>query len=77
MGAYLIPAYLGLFSGAAKTGVKAHALIFDRVPEGWRREGCVSCHAIELGYVFGDWDNSSGFWQAHHEYRRSSPEPNL
>jgi para-nitrobenzyl esterase len=63
MGAYLIPAYLGLFSGASKTGVKSYALIFDRVPEGWRREGCVSFHAMELGYVFGDWDNSSGFWQ--------------
>jgi para-nitrobenzyl esterase len=63
LGAYLIPAYLGLFSGAAKTGVRAHALIFDRVPAGWRQEGCISCHAIELGYVFGDWDNSSGFWQ--------------
>jgi para-nitrobenzyl esterase len=62
MGAYLIPAYLGLFSGAAKTGVNAHALIFDRVPETWRNEGCISCHAIELGYVFGDYDNSSGFW---------------
>jgi para-nitrobenzyl esterase len=63
MGEYLIPAYLGLFSGAFKTGVKTHALIFDRVPAGWRSEGCVSFHAIELGYVFGDWDNSSGFWK--------------
>jgi para-nitrobenzyl esterase len=63
MGAYLVPAYLGLFSGAAKTGVKVHALIFDRVPAGWRSEGCVAFHADELGYVFGDWDNSTGFWQ--------------
>ncbi len=63
MGAYLVPAYLGLFSGAAKTGVKVHALIFDRVPAGWRKEGCVAFHADELGYVFGDWDNSTGFWQ--------------
>jgi carboxylesterase type B len=63
-GAYLIPAYLDLFSGALKTGVKTHALIFDRVPAGWRKEGCVSFHAIELGYVFGDWDNSAGFWQS-------------
>jgi para-nitrobenzyl esterase len=61
-GLYLVPAYLELFSGAAKTGVKAHACIFDRVPAGWRKEGCVSFHAIELGYVFGDWDNKSGFW---------------
>jgi para-nitrobenzyl esterase len=64
MGAYLIPAYLALFSGAKKVGVKAHALIFDRVPAGWRREGCFSFHAIEIGYVFGDWDNSSGFWES-------------
>jgi carboxylesterase type B len=61
-GAYLIPAYLGLLSGAAKTGVKAHAIIFDGIPAGWRKEGCFSFHAIELGYVFGDWDNSGGFW---------------
>jgi para-nitrobenzyl esterase len=63
LGAYLIPAYLGLFTGAAKAGVKAHALIFDQVPSRWRREGCVSTHAMELGYVFGDWDNQSGFWE--------------
>ncbi len=72
MGAYLIPSYLGLFSGAARTGVKTHALIFDRVPAGWRREGCISFHAIELGYVFGDWDNSSGFWQAMFNMASSS-----
>jgi para-nitrobenzyl esterase len=62
-GAYLIPAYLGLFSGAVKTGAKVHALIFDQVPAQWRREGCFSTHAMEIGYVFGDWDNQSGFWQ--------------
>jgi para-nitrobenzyl esterase len=61
-GAFLIPNYLTLFSGAAKAGVKAHAVIFDQVPAQWRKEGRYSCHAIELGYVFGDWDNTSGFW---------------
>ena len=62
-GAYLIPAYLGVFSGAEKTGARAHALIFDKVPAEWRKQGCFSFHADELGYVFGDWDNKSGFWQ--------------
>jgi para-nitrobenzyl esterase len=62
-GAYLIPHYLALFSGATKTGVKAYACIFDQVPGQWRQEGCYSTHAMELGYVFGDWDNTSGFWQ--------------
>jgi para-nitrobenzyl esterase len=62
-GGYLIPAYLGVFSGAEKTGAKVHAIIFDKVPAGWRSQGCFSFHAVELGYVFGDWDNKSGFWK--------------
>jgi para-nitrobenzyl esterase len=61
-GAYLIPHYLAEFSGAAITGVKVHACIFDQVPAQWKKEGCFSTHAMELGYVFGDWDNTSGFW---------------
>jgi para-nitrobenzyl esterase len=62
-GAYLIPSYVALFSGAAKTGATVHAIIFDQVPGQWRKEGCVSSHAMELGYVFGDWDNASSYWQ--------------
>ena len=61
-GRYLIPAYVGLFSGARKTGVKAYAYIFDQVPSRWRQEGCPATHAMELPYVFGDWDNRTGFW---------------
>jgi para-nitrobenzyl esterase len=63
LGKTLIPTYLGLFSGAAKTGVKAYAVIFDQVPSRWRQEGFVSAHAMELSYVFGDWDNQGGSWQ--------------
>jgi para-nitrobenzyl esterase len=62
MGEYLVPTYVELFSGAVKTGARVHALIFDRVPAQWRKEGCTAFHADELGYVFGDWDNSAGFW---------------
>ena len=61
-GTTLIPSYIGLFSGARKTGVNAYAYIFDQVPSRWRQDGCPSVHAMELNYVFGDWDNSSGFW---------------
>jgi para-nitrobenzyl esterase len=61
-GVYLIPHYLAEFSGAVKTKVKAYACIFDQVPSLWKRDGCYSTHAMELGYVFGDWDNTSGFW---------------
>jgi para-nitrobenzyl esterase len=62
-GAYLLPAYLKVLSGLAKSRVKAHVCIFDRVPNQWRNEGCFSTHAMDLPYVFGDYDNISGFWQ--------------
>ena len=61
-GVTLIPDYLSLFSGASKTRVTAYAYIFDQVPSRWRQEGCPATHAMELPYVFGDWDNKSGFW---------------
>ena len=31
-------------------------ILFDQVPAGWRQEGCVSVHAIELPYIFGTVD---------------------
>ncbi|HTY82286.1 MAG TPA: carboxylesterase family protein, partial [Dehalococcoidales bacterium] len=81
MGEYLVPTYIELFSGAVKTGVKVHALIFDRVPAKWRSEGCIAFHADELGYVFGDWDNSAGFWTGVYNMARQfgvkSPDPGL
>lgn len=61
-GQYLVPSYVELFSGAGKTGVKAYAYIFDQVPATWRQEGCPSVHAMELPYVFCDWDNKANFW---------------
>jgi para-nitrobenzyl esterase len=61
-GLYLIPSYVELFSGASKASVKAYAYIFDQVPARWRQEGCPAVHAMELAYVFGDWDNRTGFW---------------
>jgi para-nitrobenzyl esterase len=63
-GAYLIPHYTRELRAVARAGRPGRAIIFDRVPRTWRNEGCFSCHALELGYVFGDWDNTTGFWDS-------------
>jgi carboxylesterase type B len=59
---FLIPDYLNILNGVNKAGQKGYACIFDQVPSKWRQEGCVSFHALELGYVFGDWDSFTGWW---------------
>ena len=59
---FIIPDYVNILNGAAKAGQKGYACIFDQVPSRWKQEGCVSFHALELSYVFGDWDNSTGWW---------------
>jgi para-nitrobenzyl esterase len=60
----VIPGYLNLFRGGNKAGGKAYAYIFDHVPAGWKRDGAVSAHALELPYVFGDLDYSDNCWAA-------------
>lgn len=59
---FLIPDYVNILDGVNKVGQKGFACIFDQVPGKWREEGCVSFHASELSYVFGDWDNASPWW---------------
>jgi para-nitrobenzyl esterase len=51
-----IPDYVKMFSGASKVGVKSYAYIFDHVPSKWRQEGCISTHAMEVVYMFGNVD---------------------
>jgi para-nitrobenzyl esterase len=63
-GAYLVPHYTRELRSMARLGLPGRAIVFDKVPGTWRREGCFSCHALELGYVFGDWDNTTGFWDS-------------
>jgi len=36
------------------------------VPSTWREKGAVSTHAMELLYVFGDYDNTTGWWSFIH-----------
>jgi para-nitrobenzyl esterase len=59
---YLTPYYAGLLDGVNRVGQRGYACIFDQMPSRWKQEGCVSSHGMELGYVFGDWDNSAGWW---------------
>ena len=58
----LIPAYVNMHEFLNKAGVKGYAAIFDQVPSKWRAAGAVSTHAMEVLYVFGDYDNRSGWW---------------
>lgn len=58
----LIPAYVNMHEFQEKAGVKSYAAIFDQVPGKWRAAGAVSTHAMEVLYVFGDYDNRSGWW---------------
>jgi para-nitrobenzyl esterase len=62
----LIPAYVIMHEFQNKAGVKGYAAIFDQVPSKWRAEGAVSTHAMEVLYVFGDYDNRSGWWPLLH-----------
>ena len=52
----IIPDYVKMLPSASKVGVKSYAYIFDRVPSKWRQEGCISTHAMETAYVFGNVD---------------------
>jgi para-nitrobenzyl esterase len=60
----IIPAYVEMLEAVAAKKINGYACIFDFVPEYWRKEGGVSAHSTELTYVFGDWDNSSGWWNS-------------
>jgi para-nitrobenzyl esterase len=59
----LVPATIRMLEAANKKGVNGFACIFDQVPAVWRQEGCISIHSIAQPYIFGDWDNTTGFWK--------------
>jgi para-nitrobenzyl esterase len=77
----LIPGYVDMLSSVSQAGQKGYAAIFDHVPAGWKREGCISTHAMELGYVFGDWDDKAGNWPMLYfltsQSGAKSPDPGL
>jgi para-nitrobenzyl esterase len=68
----LIPAYMDMIKAVSNAGQNGYACIFDQVPSHWRSEGGVSAHSIELPYVFGDWDNTTGWWKSIAMFMQSS-----
>jgi para-nitrobenzyl esterase len=78
----LIPAYGNMLAGQIEAGSKGYAAIFDQVPSKWRKDGAVSTHAMELLYVFGDYDNQTGWWSfiyrlASQSGAKSAADPGL
>jgi para-nitrobenzyl esterase len=70
--------YIDLLSGACNIGGKGYAGIFDQVPVNWRKEGCVSSHAMEMHYVFGAVDELDTWKTIFFLYSSAgakSPEP--
>jgi para-nitrobenzyl esterase len=51
-----IPDYVKMLSSASQVGVKSYAYIFGQAPSTWKQEGCVSTHAMETVYMFGNVD---------------------
>ncbi|MGD1118660.1 MAG: carboxylesterase family protein [Dehalococcoidales bacterium] len=59
----LVPGYVEMLKGLEKAGVSGYACIFNRVPNTWHAEGLADApHGMELLYVFGDYDNITGWW---------------
>jgi para-nitrobenzyl esterase len=75
--AKMMPEYVDLFSGTTKINVKGYAFIFNQVPSSWQQEGAVSCHAMELAFVFGVLDDTD-FWKSlYTSARAKSPVPTI
>jgi len=78
---FLIPGYVDMLSSVSQAGQKGYAAIFDHVPAGWKQTGCISTHAMELSYVFGDWDDKAGNWLMLYflasQSGAKSPDPGL
>jgi para-nitrobenzyl esterase len=61
----MITDYITMLKAPAKAESRGYAAVFDRVPENWRREGCVAAHGMELHYMFGSLDVAEA-WEAHY-----------
>jgi para-nitrobenzyl esterase len=73
----MIPGYLKLLAGDRLVGVKAYAGIFDQVPPNWRKEGCVSSHAMELHYVFGAVEDMASWKVLYNLYQTTGAKSSL
>jgi len=76
----MIKDYLRLLIGKSTAESRGYAAVFDQVPEGWKREGCVAAHGMELHYVFGALDDAEAWAAAKGGYTSSgakSPVPSI
>jgi para-nitrobenzyl esterase len=60
----MVADYISLLKTSNQTNARGFAVVFDRVPEPWRKEGCVAAHGMELHYMFGSLDITEA-WEAH------------
>jgi para-nitrobenzyl esterase len=62
----MISNYLAMLRASDKANSRGYAAVFDRVPDNWRKEGCVAAHGMELHYMFGSLDVAEA-WAAHYD----------
>ena len=58
--------YLSMLEASTSPDSRGYAAVFDRVPDNWRKEGCVAAHGMELHYMFGSLDIIEA-WEAHYD----------
>ena len=73
----IIKDYLRLLAGQSTAESRGYAAVFDHVPEGWRREGCVAAHGMELHYVFGALDDAESWAAAKPGYEASGAKTSI
>jgi para-nitrobenzyl esterase len=73
----MIKDYLRLLNGPVTAQSRGYAAVFDQVPEGWKREGCVAAHGMELHYVFGALDDAEAWAAAKGGYADSGAKSSV
>ena len=73
----MIKDYLRLLNGKSTAKSRGYAAVFDQVPAGWRREGCVAAHGMELHYVFGALDDAEAWAAAKGGYTDSGAKSSV
>jgi para-nitrobenzyl esterase len=73
----IIPAYIKIIDAATKAGKKGYIGIFDQVPGNFREEGCVSTHAMEIHFVFGDVDAPKQWETINFMYRSGGAKSDM
>ena len=55
--AVVISDYIDMITSIRKAGGNGYFYIFDQVPSNWKEKGGKAVHALDLFYVFGDYDH--------------------